>query len=116
MRNLLAGLLLALVISLGWIVNFLITPAVSFQQLLFIPTPPSDPAYSTIVINPIMYMDLALSTFLYPLVGIAASFPHLFSPGNVKWVRRKLGGAPSPSKVTSAPQSPTTPVIASIKN
>ena len=92
LRNMLIGLLLALAITVGWIINFFRAPQVysAYQGLLFVSTPPTDPIYTALVADPLLSMDLGSATFLYPLIGTAASYPHLLSPGNVNWVRERM--------------------------
>ena len=91
LRNMLAGLLLSLAITVGWLINFFRAPQqyAAYQSLLFVSTPPTDPSYTAIVKNPLLYMDVTSNTFLYPLIGVAASYPYLLSPGNLNWVRER---------------------------
>ena len=109
LRNMLAGLLLSLTITVGWLINFFRTPQqyAAYQNLLFVATPPTDAKYTATVKDPLQYMDLASSTYLYPLIGIAASYPHLLSPGNSAWIREKFKcGAPLP-KAAPGPNDST---------
>ena len=91
LRNMLAGLLLSLAISVGWLINFFRAPQqyAAHISLLFVATPLTDAKYTAVIKDPLHYIDLASSTFLYPLIGIAASYPYLLSPGNLNWVRER---------------------------
>ena len=77
----------------AWLFNFFFRPESLSLQYLNRNTPLDSPEYTRVVTDIIPFLDLFTVTFVFSLQGTAASFPFLFSPSNVKWVKEVFTGA-----------------------